>query len=447
MSHNRSCVQYGIHNWRNISQVAGLPEDVRLALEVVAQVLPFRTNSYVVDELIDWAGVLAGSNDPIFTMTFPQKGMLRPDHFEAMDRLVRRGASREEMSREANRIRMELNPHPAGQMVHNVPSLDGERLNGVQHKYRETALFFPSQGQTCHAYCTFCFRWPQFVGIRGLKLSAPDAGLLIRYLREHPEATDVLFTGGDPMVMNAEVLSRHINALLGADLPNLQTIRIGTKSLSWWPYRFLTDPDADSILRLFERVVKSGKHLSVMAHFSHPRELGTNAVLAAVVRIRSTGAVIRTQAPIIRHVNDHADTWSQLWRKQVKLGLIPYYMFVARDTGAHHFFSVTLAEALEIYRHASQKMSGLCGTVRGPIMSTHPGKVQILGVSEIEGKKVFVLTLVQSRNPAWSRRPFFAKYNPDATWLDELEPAFGEDRFFFEDELREMYTDTTTQEV
>ena len=39
-------------------------------------------------------------------------------------------------------------------------------MPGVQHKYAQTCLVFPSAGQTCHAYCSFCFRWPQFVGIR-----------------------------------------------------------------------------------------------------------------------------------------------------------------------------------------------------------------------------------------------------------------------------------------
>ena len=44
----------------------------------------------------------------------------------------------------------------------------------LQHKYKETVLFFPSAGQTCHAYCTFCFRWPQFVGMEDMKFDARE---------------------------------------------------------------------------------------------------------------------------------------------------------------------------------------------------------------------------------------------------------------------------------
>lgn len=54
-------------------------------------------------------------------------------------------------------IRESLNPHPAGQKELNAPK--EEKLTGVQHKYSETVLVFPAAAQTCHAYCTYCFRW------------------------------------------------------------------------------------------------------------------------------------------------------------------------------------------------------------------------------------------------------------------------------------------------
>ena len=68
-------------------------------------------------------------------------------------------------------------------------------------------------------------------------------------------------------------------------------------------------------------------------------------------------------------------------------------------------------------------------------MSPTPGKVQVLGVSEIAGKKVITMRFLQGRNPDWVAKPFFAEYDEDACWLDELKPAFGEDQFFFEKEL------------
>ena len=67
-------------------------------------------------------------------------------------------------------------------------------------------------------------------------------------------------------------------------------------------------------------------------------------------------------------------------------------------------------------------------------MSAGPGKVHVLGISEVLGEKVFVLQFIQARNPDWVSRPFFAKYDPGAIWLDDLYPAFGKPKFFFEKE-------------
>jgi len=417
------------HNYRQIPQLARLSEEQLKDIEVVSHVLPFKSNNYVVNELIDWDNV---ENDPIYTLTFPRKEMLLPVHFNEMKNVMENGGNREEIKLTANKIRHQLNPHPAGQLEHNVPMIEGHKLTGMQHKYRETVLFFPSQGQTCHAYCSFCFRWPQFVGMDEWKFAMRESELLVRYLQEHTEVTDLLFTGGDPMIMKNKIFASYIDSILAADIPNLQTIRIGTKALGYWPYKFLTDDDADDTLKTFERIVESGKNLSIMAHFNHPVELSTPAVQKAISRIQATGAVIRTQSPVMRNINDDPATWAEMWRKQVNLNCIPYYMFVARDTGAHHYFSVPLVDAWNIFRKAYQQVSGICRTVRGPSMSATPGKIQLLGVSEVGGKKIMTLRFLQGRNPDWAARPFFAEYDDKAVWLDDLKPAFGEEKFFFE---------------
>jgi hypothetical protein len=168
-----------------------------------------------------------------------------------------------------------------------------------------------------------------------------------------------------------------------------------------------------------------------MAHFSHPRELEPDLVATAISRIRGTGAIIRTQAPLIRTINDDADCWSQMWRLQLRLGLVPYYMFVERDTGPQGYFAVPLARAAEIFRDAYGSVSGLCRTVRGPSMSATPGKVCVDGVAEVGGQRVFVLHMIQARDPSLVGRPFFAEFDPDAVWLSDLRPAFA-DRFPFE---------------
>ncbi len=428
---------YSNHNYRNIKQIEKLSNADLEAIDVVGSVLPFKTNNYVVDELINWDDI---PNDPIYTLNFPRKAMLEDGYYDTMAALLKKGASRAELQTTANEIRLKLNPHPAGQMM-NIPEIDGVTLSGAQHKYRETMLFFPSQGQTCHAYCTFCFRWPQFVGMNELKFAMKETDILISYLKQHREVTDVLFTGGDPMIMKTKILKAYLEPLLDEELWNVQTIRIGTKALGYWPYRFTHDDDADELIELFEMLVSKGKNVSIMAHFNHPVELSTEGVKKAIKRIRSTGAQIRTQSPLLKNINDDPKLWAEMWRKQVNLNCIPYYMFVERDTGSKNFFELPLLDAWEIFREAYKNVSGICRTVRGPSMSATPGKVQMLGVSEVKGEKVFVLRFLQGRNPDWTGRPFFAKYDPEATWLNDLKPAFGEEQFFYEQEMHAMIGD------
>jgi KamA family protein len=422
---------YQAYTWQDmvrLPQLRRLTAAQLFELRVVAQVLPFKSNRYVVEHLINWDD----PRDPIFHLTFPQPGMLQPEHFELMADAVR-SEDQARIRQTANEVRRQLNPHPAGQKSLNVPHLaDGTPLEGMQHKYSQTVLFFASQGQTCHAYCTFCFRWPQFVALDGMKFAMKEAQQLVQYLREHPEITDVLFTGGDPMIMRPRVFATYLNAVLDADLPSIQTIRIGTKAISYWPYRFLTDPDAEEMLALLKTVVDRGKQLAIMAHVNHPNEIQTDAAAEAIGRLRGIGAVLRSQSPLMAHINDDPAVWSRMWDRQQQLGIVPYYMFVARNTGAQHYFSVPLARSWRIYAEATRAVSGLGRTVRGPSMSCMPGKVEVNGIARIAGEKVFVLRMLQGRNPEWAFRPFFARYSEHATWLDELRPAFGEDRFFFE---------------
>ncbi len=425
---------YTRRNIDKIPQVQRLSAPELIAIKAVSAVFPFRVNKYVIEELIDWSNI---PEDPIYQLTFPQPDMLADEHFHRMYSLVDNGAPEEQISSAAAEIQETMNPHPAGQMELNVPRINGKPVSGIQHKYPETVLFFPAAGQTCHAYCTYCFRWAQFVGIDELRFAARQTQQLVEYLERHKEVTSVLFTGGDPMIMKSAKLRTYVEALLDPALEHVRSIRFGTKAPAYWPQRFVTDSDADDLLRLFEEIRKSRRHVAIMAHFSHPKELSTPIAQEAIHRIRSAGGAVRCQAPLIRHVNDDSEAWASMWRKQVRLGAIPYYMFVERDTGAKKYFEVPLAEALQIFNRAYRQVSGLARTVRGPSMSATPGKVLVDGVAEVHGEKVFVLKFLQGRDPMWVGRPFFARFDPAATWLSELEPAFGEDRFFFEAPLEQ----------
>jgi len=298
----------------------------------------------------------------------------------------------------------------------------------VQHKYAETVLFFPAAAQTCHAYCTYCFRWAQFIGDTDLRFAQKDAGSLFDYLADHEEVSDILFTGGDPMFMKTRLFKEYLEPFKDPTfLPHIKNLRIGTRALTFWPQRFTSDDDATELHTLLREVKEiGGRHMAIMAHLGHKRELSTDKVRAAIQRLRQeAGVIIRSQSPVMRGINDDSEVWAEKWREEVRLGIVPYYMFMARDTGAQAFFSVGLAEGQALYADAIRATSGLCRTARGPSMSCTPGKVEIVGVQEIFGKPAFVLRFLQCRDQAWIGKVFFAKYDRKAVWYDDLEPLEG----------------------
>lgn len=420
---------YHQHQLDEIAGFRGLPQTLKESVRLAAQVFPFKVSHYLISELIDWSRV---PDDPLFRLAFPLEEMLVSEDQMTLARLLRGTHDRHALSAASNAIRRRLNPNPDDQKL-NVPLHEGRPLEGVQHKYDSTVLLFPSAGQTCHSHCSFCFRWSQFTGMHDEVFRCDDMDRFYAYLAAHREVTDVLLTGGDPMIMSTARLEELLLPLLTrGDLAHIRNVRFGTKALSFWPYRFTSDRDADALLRLFESLRKAGKHVALMAHFNHPRELETAAVQEAVARALSAGAVIRTQGPILAHINDDAATWRELWSRQVALGMIPYYMFMQRDTGARDYFGVSLERALAIHHEAREGLSGLARTARGPIMSTGPGKVEILGVLDAGGERCFSLRFIQARRKEWADRHFLAGYSAAARWIDELRPAFGEPRFFFE---------------
>ncbi len=421
---------YTLKNIGTSEHYNNLPEQYKEAISVVGRVLPFRVNNYVIENLIDWNNI---PNDPIYQLTFMQKDMIGSSQYEQIKKALNsEGSTDADIAMAVHNVRKELNPHPAGQLSSNVPSLNDQKVEGVQHKYNETVLVFPSAGQMCHSYCTFCFRWPQFIGDKDLKFSTDKDMLYLEYLKEHKEVTDVLITGGDPMVMNTKMIKKFIEPLLGEEFSHIQNIRIGSKSLTYWPYKYTTDKDSEELLDFFTHVNQSGKRLAFMAHINHPNEMQTEVFKEAVKNIQATGTIVRSQAPLLQHINNDPKVWSRMWKEQVGLGIIPYYMFVERDTGPKEYFSVSLAAAYNIYHEAISNVSGLARTVRGPSMSAHPGKLCVNGIKTINGEKYFILTLLQARKSHLVNRPFFAKYDENATWANELEPGFEDDKEFFE---------------
>lgn len=431
---------YTLKDLKSIFEERGIQDpyiDERIA---IAHIYPFKATEHSLN-LIDWDRY---ETDSVFHLVFPQPGMLDKKEVSALIKAESNG----NLTAVINEIRKKKNPNPAKQDL-NRPILvhpDGRKeiVQGMQHKYSETALIFAKPAQICFANCQYCFRAPQLWGSEDMFVETSPTRMLA-YLKTQPKITDVLFTGGDPGIMGAQDWEQYLKPLLKPEFKHIQNIRIGTKGLTYNPQRFLNWPDTDALLKLFEELQAGEKSINFMSHFSSPNELKHPDTQKAIRRLRTIGVTIRSQTPMMKHINADADILSDKWKTEVKNGIIPYYQFIARDTGPREYYELTLEEAYNIFAKARRQVSGLCHSLRGPSMSASPGKVVILGFPIINGKKVMALKFLQARNPIWQKEVYFAESNPKAVWLDDLKPAFGESAFFYEDELENMYKEKEAQ--
>jgi L-lysine 2,3-aminomutase len=363
---------------------AGLPPARRARIRAVSAVTGFAVTGYVADELIDWS---AGPDDPLWRLLFP-----------AEDMPAGTGTGQAAQARRA-----------------------GERvLPGAYRISQDTMLVYPPAGPGFGIICPGA-AWP---ASRPLRALAPaDVPRLATYLAGHPEISTVELTGTDALSLPAPVLRGYIEPLLTAG--HLAAIQLPTQALASWPYRLLAGPDADDTLHLAEQATRHGTTMVLVAAFAHPRELDTAPAAKAAARARAAGALIYTTGPLAGTVNDDPAAWASLWRTQVRMGMVPSAMTVQHITGPARQYQVPLARAQEIFAIAYANVTGLARTVRGPLMHDQHGILCIDGVAHADNQKMFVLHYLQARNPHLAGQPFFAVYDPEATWPDQLRPVPG----------------------
>ena len=277
---------------------------------------------------------------------------------------------------------------------------------GVQHKYTDTVLLLCNE--VCGAYCRYCFRKRLFMDQNDEVTNDVSAGL--KYIADHPEVTNVLLTGGDPLLMSTRRLTEIFEAL--RNIEHVKIIRIGSKMPAFDPFRILNDED---LLDAFREFSTPEKRIYLMAHFDHPRELTPEAVAGLNLCIEN-GVICINQCPLIRGVNDGDGVLAELYSKLSYIGVPPYYLFQGRPTEGNEPFEVPIVEGYKIFQDALRNGSGLSRRAKF-CMSHESGKVEIVGVDENH----IYLRYHQAKKYEDLGRFMVAKRDEEAYWLDQLE--------------------------
>ncbi|WP_457679818.1 KamA family radical SAM protein [Thermovibrio sp.] len=282
-------------------------------------------------------------------------------------------------------------------------------LTGLQHKYKETALLLVTN--RCAGYCRHCFR-KRLVGIptnETLKLF--DAA--VEYVKEHKEITNVLISGGDPLVLPTEVIEYFLSEL--SKISHLKFIRFGSRVPVFFPMRIYQD---SKLLELLSKYSTPQRRIYLVTHFNHPKELTSEARRAVDSLLRS-GVPVSNQAVLLKGVNDDAEVLAELMKGLTSAGVIPYYVFQCRPVKrVKSHFQLSLKEGYEIVEKAKQKLDGH-GKRFKYIMSHKTGKIEIVGII---GDEIF-LKYHQCKEPEKVGKLFKMRLTPEAGWLDDLEPV------------------------
>lgn len=362
------CVSRSAGYVTDVSHLVNIGPEERARLAAVTERFDFRASEHYLG-LIDWSDPA----DPIRTLIVPREGEL--DEFGSPD------ASDEA----SNTI-----------------------LPGLQHKYSDTALLLCVEA--CGGYCRYCFRKRIFA--RDANETARDLDPALDYIRNHPEITDVLLTGGDALLLSTRRLARLLRSL--REIPHVRTVRLGTKMPAFDPYRLLGDEELHELLA--EQSGPGGR-IYLMCHFDHPREFTEPAIEAVDLAVR-LGVICANQCPVVAGVNDDAAVLRELFETSASVGCPQYYLFQGRPTIGNAPFRVPITRGWELFSEARRTASGLARRARF-CMSHATGKVEIVGVDE----EHIYMRYHRAKNPADHDRFFVCRRDDDAVWLDDLTPV------------------------
>ncbi len=348
----------------NIDQIDQLDAETKDRLRTVSERFAFRANDYYLS-LIDWDD----PEDPIRRIIVPHE-----------DEMLKWG-------------RLD----PSSEDTYTI-------MPGLEHKYESTALLLVSN--TCGGICRYCFRKRVFIDSQSTYLQ--DVPAAMDYIAQHSEITNVLLTGGDPLILPTPKLADIVRRLRAID--HVQIVRIGTRMPVFNPYRVLDDP---SLLEMLETYSTQEKKMYVITHFVHAREL-TDVAIRAVHLMLKAGAIVANQTPLIAGLNDRPEVLAELLQRLSYVGAVPYYIFQCRPAVGNKAYTVPIEAGYEIVERAKSLVSGLAKRARY-VMSHATGKIEVMGRTN---QNVW-FKYHRAASDTDSGRCMVFRSNPDAYWLDD----------------------------
>lgn len=317
---------------------AKISKEEQRTLEEVAREFPIKITPYYAD-LIHWED----PKDPLRRLVFPC-----PEEVEKI------GTTDDGYGDEPNTV---------------------TEIPGLEHKYDPTVLVLSTNA--CAGFCRECFRRTL---VREEKqkdfrsvLNPGQYPSVKRYICDHKEISDVLISGGEPLMLPTNKLMDLIDNVLAV---NVKTLRIGTRMFSYLPQRISQD---SRLLELLNYGNLRRRSIRFVHHLQHPREI-TDEMKEAIKKTQEKGIGHYSQTVLLKGVNDNPKVLRQLFQEMDAIGIVPYYVFeLMKQKGTTHL-GVPTAEGFRIFQEAQEGLEGTAQTAKY-VIPCETGKLQILRVN------------------------------------------------------------------
>jgi len=220
-------------------------------------------------------------------------------------------------------------------------------LKALVHRYRNRVLFKPTS--VCAVYCRFCFR-REMVGPEGDVVSQQDIDDAIKYIAEHREITEVVFSGGDPLMLSPKKIKTILQKIDA--IPHIRWVRFHTRIPVVSPGK-INEELIDSLT--------ISKPVLMAIHTNHAREITPPQTRAALLRMIKAGIVLLGQSVLLKGINDTVDAMSELLETMMENRIKPYYVHHTNlvTTGTNHF-RVSFEDGMALMNQLRLRVSGVC---------------------------------------------------------------------------------------
>lgn len=194
---------------------------------------------------------------------------------------------------------------------------------GIIHKYHGRVLLVLTG--SCAINCRYCFRRHFPYGDN--RLGQADWLAALDHIRGDPSISEVILSGGDPLMVGDRQLAERVAAL--AAIPHVRRLRVHTRLPVVIPERLSP--------ALLDALCQPSLQVVMVLHCNHPREISP-ALGQALATARTRGVQLYNQAVLLAGVNDCVDTLCALSEALFAVGVQPYYLHLLdRVQGAAHF--------------------------------------------------------------------------------------------------------------